>query len=111
MSSKVRKIGNSAGVILPKPVLAALGVSEGGAVEFVYEPGKVTIVPVKRKVREGWAEDAKLIAAAGLTEEEREWLDADLTGDTDAEALGDDWSDEDIARLEAALAENEREPS
>ncbi|MDP3404299.1 MAG: AbrB/MazE/SpoVT family DNA-binding domain-containing protein [Brevundimonas sp.] len=106
----IRKIGNSSGVILPKSALAALGVSEGGAVEFVHEPGRITIVPAKRAVREGWAEDSRRIAAAGLTDEEREWLDADLTSDTDPEALGPDWTDEEIAELEAALAVNETRP-
>jgi len=109
MVSSIRKIGNSAGVILPKPALAALGVQEGGAVEFVYEPGKISIVPARKTVREGWEEDAKRIATAGLTEEERDWLEADLTRDTDAAALGDDWTDEAIAQLEAALAANEPE--
>jgi antitoxin MazE len=79
MTSKVRKIGNSAGIILPKPVLAALGVSEGAAVEFVFEA----------------------LAKEGLTEEDREWLGADLTSETD-----DEWdasSEEDMARIEAQL--------
>jgi antitoxin MazE len=107
MPTSIRKIGNSRGVILPKPALEMLGVSEGGAVEFVYEPGKVSIVPVRRKVREGWAEAAAAIAAQGLTAEELEWLEADLTSETDAQALGPDWTDEEIAALEAALAANE----
>ena len=106
----IRKIGNSSGVILPKSALRALGVEEGGAVEFVHERGKITIVPAKRDPREGWEEDAKRIAAAGLTDEEREWLEADLTSETDAAMLGDDWSDEDITQLEAALAANETDP-
>lgn len=109
MPTSIRKIGNSQGVILPKPALQALGVAEGGSVEFVYEPGKISIVPARRKVREGWEEDAKRIAAAGLTEEEREWLDADLTSGGDDEALGPEWTDEEIAALEAALAENRGE--
>lgn len=109
MASSIRKIGNSQGVILPKPALAALGVAEGGAVEFVYEPGKITIVPGRGKVREGWAEDFAALAAEGLTEEEREWLEADLTSDTDPQALGDDWTDEEIEALEAALAANQSE--
>ncbi|WP_395944657.1 AbrB/MazE/SpoVT family DNA-binding domain-containing protein [Brevundimonas sp.] len=104
MSSAIRKIGNSAGVILPKPALAALGVGEGAAVEFIYEPGKISIVPARKQPRQGWEDDAKRIAAAGLTEEERAWLDANLTPETDRDALGDDWTDEDIAELEAALA-------
>lgn len=101
MTTKVRKIGNSAGVILPKPALAALGVSEGGAVEFVYEPGKVSITPARPKVREGWAEDFAALAAEGLSDEDREWLEADLTSDTNDE--WDAFSEEDTARIEAQL--------
>ncbi len=107
MPTSIRKIGNSRGVILPKPALEALGIAEGGAVEFVYEPGKISIVPARRKVREGWEEDARRIAAAGLTEEEREWLDADLSGPASDEALGPDWTEEEIAALETALTANE----
>jgi antitoxin MazE len=97
----IRKIGNSSGVILPKSALAALGVSEGGAVEFVHEPGRITIVPAKRAVREGWAEDFAALAAEGLTGEDREWLEADLTRETN-----DEWdaaSEEEMARIEALL--------
>lgn len=97
----IRKIGNSSGVILPKSALAALGVSEGGAVEFVHEPGRITIVPAKRAVREGWAEDFAALAAEGLTSEDREWLEADLTRETN-----DEWdaaSEEEMARIEALL--------
>lgn len=107
MPTSIRKIGNSAGVILPKPALAALGVQEGGAVEFTYEPGKISIVPAKRKVREGWAEAAALIAVDGLSQEDMDWLEADLTSETDAQMLGPDWTDEEIAALEAGLAQNE----
>lgn len=111
MASSIRKIGNSAGVILPKHALAALGVQEGGAVEFVYEPGRISIVPARRKVREGWAEDFAALAEEGLTEEDREWLEADLTSESDVMTLGDDWTEEEIAELEAALAVNERDSS
>ncbi|QYF87470.1 AbrB/MazE/SpoVT family DNA-binding domain-containing protein [Brevundimonas sp. PAMC22021] len=101
MASKVRKIGNSAGVILPKSALAALGVSEGAAVEFVYEPGKVSITPARREVREGWADDFAALAAEGLAVEDREWLEADLTPDSQDE--WDAFSEEDMARIEAQL--------
>lgn len=107
MPTSIRKIGNSQGVILPKPALQALGVAEGGAVEFVYEPGKISIVPARRKVREGWEEDFTALAAEGLSREDREWLDADLSGSASDEALGPDWTDEEIAALEAALTRNE----
>lgn len=86
MRSAVRRIGNSAGVLLPRPVLADLGVAEGGAVEVISEPGKVTIVPADDP-RAGWEEDSKRLAEFGLTEEDREWLDAKLTDDDDE----DEW--------------------
>lgn len=101
MPTSIRKIGNSSGVILSKAALAALGVGEGGTVEFVYEPGKITIVPAKRAVREGWAEDFAALAAEGPNQEDVEWLEADLTRDTD-----DAWdavTEEDMARIEAEL--------
>lgn len=83
MSSAIRKIGNSAGVILPKPVLEALGAKLGDRIDFVSEDGRVYLSPVVADPREGWEEAAKEIAAHGLTEEEREWLDAPLTDDED----------------------------
>jgi antitoxin MazE len=101
MPTSIRKIGNSRGVILPKPALQALGVAEGGAVEFVYEPGRISIVPARKRVREGWEEDARRIAAAGLTEEDREWLDAGLTSETDD--AWDAYTEEDMARVETEL--------
>lgn len=81
MGTAIRKIGNSAGLILPKPVLEALGAKLGDDVEFVTEGSAVRIELRPRKVREGWEESAKAIAAAGLTEEERQWLDAPLSDD------------------------------
>lgn len=102
MTTAIRKIGNSAGVILSKPALAALGVSEGGVVDIISEPGRLTIVPAARKpVREGWEEDFRALAAEGLSEEDREWLDADLSPLPD-----DPWdavSEEDMRRVEAEL--------
>lgn len=83
MSSAIRKIGNSAGVILPKPVLDTLGAKLGDRIEFVAEAGRVYLSPITADPREGWEEAAKEIAAQGLTEEEREWLDAPLTDDED----------------------------
>ena len=83
MRSSVRKIGNSAGVILSKPVLAVLGAEIGDQVEVTTtDDGKVVITSV-RHPREGWEEDAKRIAAAGVSEEEREWLEAPLSDDDD----------------------------
>ena len=86
MSSAIRKIGNSAGVILPKPVLESLGAKLGDRIDFVAENGRVFLSPVVADPREGWEEDSKRLGAMGLTDEDREWLEAPLN--TDAEK---DW--------------------
>lgn len=77
MQTALRKMGNSTGMILPKPILKELGVESGSAMDVVVENGRVIATPVKRKVREGWAEAAAVVGAEPLTEEEREWLDFD----------------------------------
>jgi antitoxin MazE len=88
MRSSVRKIGNSAGVILPKPVLASIGANVGDTVDVTLEDGRIVIAPVNAAVRKhprgGWAEEARAMAEAGLTEEEREWLEAPLSAEADA---------------------------
>lgn len=84
MRSSVRKIGNSAGVILPKPFLAGIGAEAGDAVDVTMEDDRIIIVAAPKKhPRDGWEEDAKRIGALGLSEEEREWLDAPLSADAD----------------------------
>ena len=77
IQSTLRKMGNSTGMILPKAILDQLGLSCGSKIELRVEDGEVIARPAKRKVREGWEEDAKRIGAAGLTEEERDWLEFD----------------------------------
>lgn len=83
MASAIRKIGNSAGVILPKPVLETLGAKLGDRIEFVSEDGRVFLSPVAADPRAGWEEDSKRLGAAGLSEEDREWLEAPLTREAD----------------------------
>ncbi|MBW8755441.1 MAG: AbrB/MazE/SpoVT family DNA-binding domain-containing protein [Sphingomonadales bacterium] len=67
-------MGNSTGMILPKPILDELGLASGAKVELRVEDGEVIARPVKRKVREGWEEAAREIGAQPLTEEELDWL-------------------------------------
>jgi antitoxin MazE len=67
-------MGNSTGLVLPKPILKALGLTTGSAMELVVEKGRVVATPLRRKVREGWEEDAKRIGAEPLTPEEQEWV-------------------------------------
>jgi antitoxin MazE len=81
MQTALRKMGNSTGLVLPKPILKALRLSNGSAMNLVVEKGRVVATPIKRKVREGWEEDAKRIGAEALTTDEREWIAFGNEGD------------------------------
>ena len=74
-------MGNSTGMIVPKPILKALGVATGTAMELVVEEGRIIATPVKRKVREGWEEDAKRIGAEPLDADSEAWLSFGNDGD------------------------------
>ena len=65
MRGAVRKMGNSSGIIIPKLMLAEIGMKAGDDVEMVIQDGRIVIAPIKTHPRVGWAEDAKRIAAAG----------------------------------------------
>jgi antitoxin MazE len=65
MRASVRKMGNSSGVIIPKPILKELGVKAGDQVEMILDGGKVVLAPLTRHPREGWAESAKALAETG----------------------------------------------
>jgi antitoxin MazE len=85
LQTTLRKMGNSTGLILPKAMLDQLGLASGAKIELRVENGEVIARPLKRKVREGWEEAAKEVGAAGLTADEREWLEFDdpIEGDDD----------------------------
>jgi antitoxin MazE len=65
MRIAVRRMGTSAGIILPKPVLAELGVKAGDDLSLTLEKGRVVLAPAKSHPRSGWAEASKAIAACG----------------------------------------------
>jgi len=65
MHTSVRKLGNSAGVIIPKAVLADMGLAAGDAVDLRREGDRLVLTPVPRAKRAGWAEASRDIAAAG----------------------------------------------
>ena len=85
MQTSLRKMGNSTGMIIPKAILDELGLASGAKVDLRVENGTVIAEPVRRKVREGWEEDARRIGAEGLTPEEKEWLEFDEPVDGDWE--------------------------
>jgi antitoxin MazE len=65
MLSAIKRFGNSAGLVIPKPVLAEFCADVGDSVDMRVEEGRIVIERVKSVVRDGWAEDAKAIAALG----------------------------------------------
>jgi antitoxin MazE len=65
MKTAIRKMGNSHGVIIPKPLLAEVGAKADDQVDLAVENGKIVIAPIRRKPRSGWVEASKRLAAAG----------------------------------------------
>ena len=63
MKITIRKMGNSQGVIIPKPVLAQVGLDDEA--EMSVEHGAIVLRRPRRGVREGWTEASKAIAASG----------------------------------------------
>ncbi len=85
MKTSLRKMGNSTGMILPKAILDELGLVSGAKIDLRIVDGEVVAKPIKRNIREGWAEDAQIIGTAGLSTEDKDWLEFDDTMDGDWE--------------------------
>lgn len=65
MRAPVRKLGNSSGVIIPKPILLEIGVEVGDDLQLSLDNGRIVLAPMKRHPRAGWAKAAQRIAEAG----------------------------------------------
>jgi antitoxin MazE len=65
MHVRIRKIGNSQGVVIPKPVLAQLGLNGEAGAEMTVEGGALVLRRPASPARTGWAEAARKIAEAG----------------------------------------------
>jgi len=63
MKTSIRKMGNSQGVLIPKPFLAQTGM-DMGEVDIEIENDAIVIRKLQKKARDGWAEASKKIAAA-----------------------------------------------
>lgn len=63
MEVAVRKMGNSQGVLIPKPILAQVGLE--GTADLQVRDGVIEIRPIRRNPREGWADDARRLAGEG----------------------------------------------
>jgi antitoxin MazE len=62
----VRRIGNSLGIVIPKPVLAQVGLSEQA--ELTVERGAIVLRKPRKATRSGWAEAAQSVALEGEDE-------------------------------------------
>jgi antitoxin MazE len=75
----IRKMGNSQGVLIPKPILAQVGLE--GTADLQVRDGVIEIRPVRRNLREGWADDARRIA--GQHEDALVWPEFANAGDSE----------------------------
>ncbi len=65
MQTAIKKIGNSSGILLPKPVLAHLKLATGDMIDLDLQDGRVVLSAVQQHPRAGWAEAAEALAAMG----------------------------------------------
>jgi antitoxin MazE len=63
MLTTIRRLGNSQGVLIPKPVLQQLGLVDQA--EMIVEGDALILRRPKAAPRSGWAEAAKELAACG----------------------------------------------
>lgn len=56
-------MGNSRGILIPKPILEQTGLHD--AADLQVKNGVIEIRPLKRNLREGWAADSQRVAEAG----------------------------------------------
>jgi antitoxin MazE len=63
MKTSIRKMGNSQGILIPKPFLAQAGF-DIGEVDIEVENDAIVIRRPVKKPRHGWAEASKSICAA-----------------------------------------------
>ena len=58
-------MGNSQGVVIPKPVLAQLGLDSKAGAEMTIEHGALVLRRPASPARSGWAEAARKVAEDG----------------------------------------------
>ena len=65
MRTALRKMGNSAGMIVPKSILVEIGSRIGEDLEISVEDGRIVAAPVRTAARAGWSAAARELAEAG----------------------------------------------
>ncbi len=59
----IRRIGNSLGIVIPKPVLAQVGLTEQA--DLTVERGAIVLRKPRKAARAGWAQAAQSVANQG----------------------------------------------
>jgi antitoxin ChpS len=81
MRTTIRKIGNSAGAIIPAAIRDKLNLSEGDSIEIEVEGGQIVIKPSKVKPKYKLSElVAQCDENAPYPDELREWDEAPVIG-------------------------------
>ena len=66
MKTTLHRIGNSQGVIIPKPILAQIGLVAGeSAMNMSIENDAIVLRKIQTQPRAGWAEESKALALVG----------------------------------------------
>ena len=79
MKTTIRRMGNSQGVIIPKPLLAQVGLVDEA--ELVVEKDSIVLRKPRREVRAGWAEASQRVAKDG--DDALAWPEFASDGDTE----------------------------
>ncbi len=79
MQVAIRTMGNSRGILIPKPILEQTGLLD--AADLQVNNGVIEIRPLPRKPRAGWAADSQAVAAAG--NDALAWPEFGNAGDAD----------------------------
>lgn len=77
-AQKIRKVGNSLGIIFPKEIQEILNISEGDIIDLVPVAGNKVILDSRLPHHSQW-----VFKNPKLTDEDRKWVDADLEGEDD----------------------------
>ena len=76
---KIRKVGNSLGVIFPKEIQDALKIEEGDIIDVTTLDNNKIILNAHLPHNSQWK-----FPMSELTQEDREWTDADLEDDNES---------------------------
>ena len=83
MQLTIRTIGNSKGVVLPKPLLAQAGLEGLSTADVAVENGAIVLRKPAKALRSGWAQAAQALAAQG----NEELLMGEFANEGDAELV------------------------